>query len=201
MDEQTQSEYFELLRFPTVGADPLHLRDCVQCAMWLKAWLARLGFAGELMTEGGNPPFLFAERKGAEGAPTVLLYGHYDVQPPDPLDEWETPLLPPDQQNEGAVGWIIETAGITNSFVSDPEKVKFCLVRPRKIRFKKDAYQDERGRWQTFAESAGGQFFGWWGGEHDFVFSREPNWHDLERYGRMKAKKERYPDGVPIQPW
>ena len=95
MDEQTQNEYFELLRFPTVGADPLHLRDCVQCAMWLKAWLARLGFAGELMTEGGNPPFLFAERKGTEGAPTVLLYGHYDVQPPDPLDEWETPPFEP----------------------------------------------------------------------------------------------------------
>ena len=100
MDEQTQSEYFELLRFPTIGADPLHLRDCVQCAMWLKAWLARLGFAGELMTEGGHPPFLFAERKGTEGAPTVLLYGHYDVQPPDPLDEWETPPFEPTMRGD-----------------------------------------------------------------------------------------------------
>ncbi len=95
MEENVQNEYFELLRFPTIGADPMHLRDCVQCAMWLKAWLAKLGFAGELMTEGGNPPFLFAERKGSEGAPTVLVYGHYDVQPPDPLDEWETEPFEP----------------------------------------------------------------------------------------------------------
>ena len=95
MEENVQSEYFELLRFPTIGADPMHLRDCVQCAMWLKAWLAKLGFAGELITEGGNPPFLFAERKGSEGAPTVLIYGHYDVQPPDPLDEWETEPFEP----------------------------------------------------------------------------------------------------------
>ena len=95
MEENVQKEYFELLKFPTVGADPMHLHDCVQCAMWLKAWLAKLGFAGELMTEGGNPPFLFAERKGSEGSPTILLYGHYDVQPPDPLDEWETPPFEP----------------------------------------------------------------------------------------------------------
>ena len=45
MEESVRNEYFELLRFRSVGADPLHLRDCVQCAIWLKAWLARLGFA------------------------------------------------------------------------------------------------------------------------------------------------------------
>lgn len=94
-DTEVLAEYFELLRFPTVGADPMHLRDCVQCAMWLKSWLAKLGFAGELKTEGGNPPFLFAERPGSEGAPTVLLYGHYDVQPPEPLEEWRTPPFEP----------------------------------------------------------------------------------------------------------
>ncbi len=95
MEDSVRDEYFELLRFPTVGADPTHLRDCVQCAMWLKAWLGKLGFTGELITEGGNPPFLLAERPGAEGASVVMLYGHYDVQPPDPLDEWETPPFEP----------------------------------------------------------------------------------------------------------
>ena len=95
MEDSVRNEYFELLRFPTIGADPMHLRDCVQCAMWLKSWLGRLGFTGELMTEGGNPPFLFAERKGDEGAPVILFYGHYDVQPPDPLNEWNTPPFEP----------------------------------------------------------------------------------------------------------
>ena len=100
-DEQREAilkEYFELLRFPTVGAEPTRLKDCVDCAMWLKKWLAPQGFAVELMQAPkmlGTPPILFAERKGTEGAPTVLFYGHYDVQPPDPLDAWETPPFEP----------------------------------------------------------------------------------------------------------
>ena len=100
-DEQRETilkEYFELLRFPTVGAEPTRLKDCVDCAMWLKKWLAPQGFAVELMQAPkmlGTPPILFAERKGTEGAPTVLFYGHYDVQPPDPLDAWETPPFEP----------------------------------------------------------------------------------------------------------
>ena len=100
-DEQRESilkEYFELLRFPTIGAEPMRLKDCVDCAMWLKKWLAPQGFAVELMQAPkmlGTPPVLLAERKGTEGAPTILFYGHYDVQPPDPLEAWETPPFEP----------------------------------------------------------------------------------------------------------
>ena len=106
MDEAILKEYFELLRFPTVGAEPRRLRDCVDCAMWIKKWLAQLGFKGELMQAPGmlgTPPILFAERKGGEHAPTVLFYGHYDVQPPDPLDEWETPPFEPTLKDDGRV--------------------------------------------------------------------------------------------------
>ena len=100
-DEQRESilkEYFELLRFPTIGAEPMRLKDCVDCAMWLKKWLVPQGFAVELMQSPkmlGTPPVLLAERKGTEGAPTILFYGHYDVQPPDPLEAWETPPFEP----------------------------------------------------------------------------------------------------------
>ena len=65
--ETILKEYFELLRFPTVGAEPTRLKDCVDCAMWLKKWLAPQGFAVELMQAPkmlGTPPILFAERKG-----------------------------------------------------------------------------------------------------------------------------------------
>ena len=88
-------DYFELLRFPTVGAEKEHLRDCVQCATWLKKWLKGIGAEAELLTADFNPPVVYAELKGQEGAMTVLLYGHYDVQPADPLGEWETPPFEP----------------------------------------------------------------------------------------------------------
>ena len=101
-------DYFELLRFPTVGAEKEHLRDCVQCATWLKKWLKGIGASAELivphrdegrgMRDEGfalSVPVVYGEIKGQEGATTVLLYGHYDVQPPDPLGEWETPPFEP----------------------------------------------------------------------------------------------------------
>ena len=95
MEDAVQKEYFELLKFESVGAEPTHLRDCVQCAMWLKAWLEKLDFAGELISEKFSPPIVYAERRGTEGAPIVLIYGHYDVQPADPLNEWTTPPFEP----------------------------------------------------------------------------------------------------------
>ena len=101
-------DYFELLKFPTVGAEKEHLRDCVQCATWLKKWLKSIGAEAELIVpqrdQGSgiedqdfalSVPVVYGEIKGQEGATTVLLYGHYDVQPADPLEEWETPPFEP----------------------------------------------------------------------------------------------------------
>ncbi len=88
-------EYFELLKFPTVGAEKEHLRSCAQCATWLKTWLKSIGAEAELVTEGFAPPVVVGELKGDEGATTVLVYGHYDVQPADPLDKWDTDPFTP----------------------------------------------------------------------------------------------------------
>ena len=99
-------DYFALLRFETVGADPLKLRDCLCCATWIQKWLAPLGFKTELLQAPGllgTPPIVFAERPGDDGAPTVLFYGHYDVQPADPLDEWTTPPFEPTLKDDGRV--------------------------------------------------------------------------------------------------
>ena len=93
-------DYFELLRFPTVGAEKEHLRDCAACATWLKKWLKGIGAEVELLTADFNPPVVYAELKGQEGATTVLVYGHYDVQPPDPLGEWETPPFEPTMKGD-----------------------------------------------------------------------------------------------------
>ena len=93
-------EYFELLKTPTVGADPMHLRDCIQAATWLKKWLAKIGAEAELVVPGGSGdpltvPVVVGELKSPDAATTVLVYGHYDVQPPDPLDLWESPPFEP----------------------------------------------------------------------------------------------------------
>lgn len=101
--EQILGEYFELLRIPTIGAAPKHLKDCARAAAWLKKWLKPLGFKVEIVTppSGGNPvPVLLAERPGdGPSGRTVLFYGHYDVQPEDPVDEWKTPPFEPTLQD------------------------------------------------------------------------------------------------------
>jgi acetylornithine deacetylase/succinyl-diaminopimelate desuccinylase-like protein len=90
-------EWFALLRLPTIGTDPKRLGDCARAAAWLKLFLKPLGFEVEILTPGsGIPvPVLVAERPGVEGGTTVLFYGHYDVQPEDPLSGWSTPPFEP----------------------------------------------------------------------------------------------------------
>ena len=87
-------EWKELVAIESVGADPMKLKECVACALWIKAWLKPLGFKAELLSPEsvkGAPPILFAQREGREDLPTVLFYGHYDVQPADPVEAWDTP--------------------------------------------------------------------------------------------------------------
>ena len=98
MEDAVRDEYFELLRFQSVGADPARFKDTLDCAACLKRWLGKLGFAGELVypgakADGRTPPVVFAERPGS-GA-TLLVYGHYDVQPADPVAEWTSPPFEP----------------------------------------------------------------------------------------------------------
>jgi acetylornithine deacetylase/succinyl-diaminopimelate desuccinylase-like protein len=87
-------EWKELLRFPSVSADPAREKDCVACAGWLARHLGAMGFQARLLRPGGKP-VVFAEHKGKPGKPVVLFYGHYDVQPVDPVNAWTTPPFSP----------------------------------------------------------------------------------------------------------
>ncbi|MCS6789538.1 MAG: dipeptidase [Bacteroidia bacterium] len=75
------------LRFPSISAQPAYRESLYQTAHWLTSKLQELGFAVELL---GDPPVVHAWQAGPEGAPTLLFYGHYDVQPPEPLELWHS---------------------------------------------------------------------------------------------------------------
>jgi len=93
------SELVEFLKFPSVSAQPKHRADLHATAEWLKRYLEALGFTVELLEE---PPVVHAYYDGPAGAPTVLFYGHYDVQPPEPFELWESPPFSPRIHN-GAI--------------------------------------------------------------------------------------------------
>lgn len=84
---------FAFLRIPSISTDPAYAAECRKAAEWLKGDLAAMGFETSLRETGGHPVVLAHYAK--PGAPHVLFYGHYDVQPVDPLDEWETPPFEP----------------------------------------------------------------------------------------------------------
>ena len=89
------NELFELLRIPSISAQSDHKPDMTRCAEWLAASLMKAGadHAEVLPTEGN--PVVFAERIVDPKAKTVLVYGHYDVMPVDPVDEWRTSPFEP----------------------------------------------------------------------------------------------------------
>lgn len=96
--EAFEADLCELLRIPSVSADSRHRADVRRAAEWLSGHFQGLGLATELI-ETDRHPIVLAESPPVPGAPTVLVYGHYDVQPPDPLDEWHSPPFEPTVRN------------------------------------------------------------------------------------------------------
>ena len=88
-----------LLRIPSISTLPEHQGDCLKAAETLAAELKRIGMEHVRLIETEVHPLVYADWLHASGKPTVLVYGHYDVQPPDPLDEWHTPPFEPTERN------------------------------------------------------------------------------------------------------
>ena len=79
------------LAIPSISALPQHKEDVRRCAEWTAAELRRIGLENVRLIETPGNPVVYGDWLRAEGAPTMLFYGHYDVQPVDPLDLWESP--------------------------------------------------------------------------------------------------------------
>src|SRR5262249_46759826 len=82
------------LRIPSISADSRHKDDVRQAARFVVSQMQGAGLTAELVETAGHP-ICYGHSLHAAGAPTVLVYGHYDVQPPDPLDQWVTPPFEP----------------------------------------------------------------------------------------------------------
>ena len=98
MRDNYLEEYYSFLRFPSVSTDDKHKEKLVECANWLVNKLNRIGLQTQLVPTKRHP-IVWARNEHRPGRPTVMIYGHYDVQPPDPLELWDSPPFEPVLKN------------------------------------------------------------------------------------------------------
>ena len=94
MRDNYLEEYYSFLRFPSVSTDDDYSKNLNECADWLVKKLNAVGLEAQLVPTAGHP-VVWARNKHQPGRRTVLIYGHYDVQPPDPLELWDSPPFEP----------------------------------------------------------------------------------------------------------
>ncbi len=97
--EASIARWLDLLKIPSVSTDPAYAGECTRAGQWLTDMLNGLGFDASLRKTAGHP-MVVAHYAGANAVSSrhVLFYGHYDVQPADPLEEWKTPPFEPSRQ-------------------------------------------------------------------------------------------------------
>jgi acetylornithine deacetylase/succinyl-diaminopimelate desuccinylase-like protein len=98
MRDNYLEEYYSFLRFPSVSTDAKYADKVRECADWVSKKLTAIGLESNVVPTPGHP-IVWARNKHRNGRPTVLIYGHYDVQPPDPLELWDSPPFEPVLKN------------------------------------------------------------------------------------------------------
>ncbi len=94
--ERFLEELKDYLRIPSISAVEEHKSDMLKCADFVVSKMKEAGIKKTKIFKTKGHPIVYGEWSGAKGAPTVLIYGHYDVQPPEPLELWKTPPFEPD---------------------------------------------------------------------------------------------------------
>lgn len=98
------TELQEFVRFPSISAQDEYQKALNKCAGWLVAHLRRVGFKKARIMRTRKHPLIYAERMQSRSLPTLLVYGHYDVQPPEPLNEWQSAPFEPMVKNNYLYG-------------------------------------------------------------------------------------------------
>ncbi len=118
LDENSEAalaRLVEVLKIPSISTDPAHNDDCARAADWCAATLKDIGFDASVRPTEGQPMVVGHYRAdGAQTAPHVLFYGHYDVQPPDPLEEWDSPPFEPRLSQDDLNGEVITGRGASD---------------------------------------------------------------------------------------
>lgn len=94
------AELFELIRIPSISSKEAHKDDMYNAAGWIRDTLIKKGVDRAEVMESDGHPVVYAEKLIDAALPTVLVYGHYDVQPAEPLDLWKTPPFEPEVRND-----------------------------------------------------------------------------------------------------
>lgn len=113
------AELSEFLSIPSISALPAHASDCRKAADWLTRHLRSLGCPVVETLQGPGHPVVWAESPKVPGRPTLLIYGHYDVQPPDPLEEWTTDPFSP----------TVRDGKLFGRGTADDKGQVFCLLK------------------------------------------------------------------------
>ena len=137
-------ELIALSAIPSISTDPAFKNDVERTAEWLSEKLSSLGLDNVNIFPTERHPIVYAESLKSEGAPTVLIYGHYDVQPAEPLDKWESdPFLPQVREDNlyargttDMKGQVVATINAVEAIVRTtrlPINVKFLIEGEEEI--------------------------------------------------------------------
>ena len=101
--EESIGRWLDLLKIPSISTEPAYKADCLMAAHWLAKELKSLGFKANVRKTPGHPMVVghYRTKNGAKDAPHVLFYGHYDVQPVDPIENWNSPPFEPKRMMDG----------------------------------------------------------------------------------------------------
>ena len=124
--EELRDQLAELIAIPSVSADPEHAKDVERAADWVAERIRGAGGRADVVPWNGGRPLVIGElaaSTGADSAPTVLCYAHFDVQPPDPLDLWDSPPYELTERD----GWLYARG------VADDKAHLFMLVESARL--------------------------------------------------------------------